>query len=167
MCLRRNFRRRRQLVVAERAAGADVAADAALAWLARGRCATVSGMVAAGHERDGMADGADRVVPAALLRDVVRYFRPLRVVLFGSSGRGEAGTDSDLDLAVILPDDAPAALLHWRAVNEARRGHDLAVDIVPYRLSAFTTAAQHVGTLPWIIATEGRVIWAKAGTSPF
>ena len=124
-------------------------------------------MVAVGHEGEGMADGADRVVPAALLRDVVRYFRPLRVVLFGSSGRGEAQADSDLDLAVILPDDAPAALLHWRAANEARRGHHLAVDIVPYRLSAFTTAAQHVGTLPWIIATEGRVIWAKAGTSPF
>ena len=123
-------------------------------------------MVEVGHEGEGMAYCADRVVPAALLRDVVRYFRPLRVVLFGSGARGEAGTDSDLDLVVILPDNAPAALLHWRAANEARRGHHLAVDIVPYRLSPFTKAALHTGTLPWIIATEGRVIWAKAGTSP-
>jgi len=105
-------------------------------------------MVAVGHECYGMADGGGRVVPAALLRDVVRCFRPLRLVLFGSSGRGEAGADSDLDLAVILPDDAPAALLHWRAVNEARRGHDYVVDIVPFRLSAFTAAAQDVGRLP-------------------
>jgi len=113
-----------------------------------------------------MADGAGRVVPAALLRDVVRYFRPLRVVLFGSAARGEAGADSDLDLTVILSDDAPAALLHWQAANEARRGHHFAVDIVPYRLSPFTKAAQHTGTLPWIIATEGQVIWAKTDASP-
>ena len=119
-------------------------------------------MMAVGHERDIVADSADRVVPAALLRDVVRYFRPVRVVLFGSGGRGEAGADSDLDLAVILPDDAPAALLHWRAANEARRGHALAVDIVPFRLSTFAAAAQDVGSLPWIIATEGRVIWRSA-----
>lgn len=116
-------------------------------------------MVAVGHERDMTAEGADRAVPAALLRDVVRYFRPVRVVLFGSGVRNEAGADSDVDLAVILPDDAPAALLHWRAANEARRGHDLAVDIVPFRLSAFTAAAQEVGSLPWIIAQEGRVVW--------
>ena len=118
-------------------------------------------MMAVGHERDNMADSADRGVPAALLGDVVRYFRPVRVVLFGSGGRGEAGADSDLDLAVILPDDAPAAHLHWRAANEARRGHDVAVDIVPFRLSAFTAAAQDVGSLPWIIATEGWVIWER------
>jgi uncharacterized protein len=119
-------------------------------------------MMAVGHERDNRADSADRIVPPALLRDVVRYFRPVRVVLFGSGGRGEAGADSDLDLAVILPDDAAAALLHWRAANEARRGHALAVDILPFKLSLFTAAAQHVGSLPWIIATEGQVIWRSA-----
>lgn len=118
-------------------------------------------MVAVAHERDGIADGAERGVPAALLGDVVRYFRPVRVVLFGSGGRGAAGADSDVDLAVILPDDAPAALLHWRAVNEARRGHDCAVDIVPFRQSVFAAAAQDIGTLPWIIAREGRVIWER------
>ena len=118
-------------------------------------------MVTAEHERDGMAEGADRGVPAVLLGDVVRYFRPVRVVLFGSVGRGAAGADSDIDLAVILPDNAPAALLHWRAANEARRGHDGAVDIVPFRQSAFEAAAKDVGSLPWIIATEGRVIWEQ------
>jgi len=105
--------------------------------------------------------GDNGIVPMALLRDIVRHFRPVRVVLFGSGGRGEAGADSDLDLAVIVPDDAPAALLHWRAANEARRGHDRAVDIVPFRLSAFAAAAADVGSLPWIIARDGRVIWER------
>jgi len=94
------------------------------------------------------------------LRGNELFFQSVRVVLFGSGGRGEAGVDSDVDLAVILPDDAPAALLHWRAMNEARRGHTYAVDIVPFRLSVFAAAAQDVGSLPWIIAREGRVTWA-------
>jgi hypothetical protein len=69
--------------------------------------------------------------------------------------------DSDVDPAGIPHDDAPAALLHWRAVNEARRGHDFAVDTEPFRLSVFAAAAQDVGSLPWIIAREGRVTWER------
>lgn len=97
-------------------------------------------------------------VPAALLRDVVTYFRPLRVILYGSAARGERGPESDLDLAVVVPDDAPARLLHWRAANEARRGHALAVDVVVFRRSAFDAAVTKVGSLPWTIARDGRSI---------
>jgi predicted nucleotidyltransferase len=34
---------------------------------------------------------------------IVRRFAPVRVVLFGSHARGEAGPDSDVDLLVVLP----------------------------------------------------------------
>jgi predicted nucleotidyltransferase len=50
-------------------------------------------------------------VPAELLNAVVAYFRPLRVILFGSAARGDAGPDSDIDLLVLLDDDAPAEKL--------------------------------------------------------
>jgi uncharacterized protein len=109
----------------------------------------------------GVGWGGECEVPSALLRDVVAYFWPLEVILFGSAGRGEVGADSDFDIAVILPDDAPARLLHWRAANEARRGHAIAVDIVPFRRSAFMAAADEVGSLPWVIAQEGRVVWQR------
>jgi hypothetical protein len=36
-------------------------------------------------------------VPAELLDPVVAYFRPQRVILFGSTARREAGPDSDFD----------------------------------------------------------------------
>jgi uncharacterized protein len=91
----------------------------------------------------------------------VAHFRPLEVILFGSAGRDERGVDSDFDIAVILPDDAPARLLHWRAANEARRGHAVPVDIVPFRRSAFLATADEVGSLPWVIAREGRVVWQR------
>jgi uncharacterized protein len=109
----------------------------------------------------GVTGRGEGGLPSALLRDIVAHFRPLEVILFGSAGRGERGADSDFDIAVILPDDAPARLLHWRAVNEARRGHTIAVDIVPFRRSAFLAAADEVGSLPWVIARGGRFVWGR------
>ena len=61
------------------------------------------------------------VVPAELLNPVVAYFRPRRVILFGSRARGEAGPDSDIDLLVVVDDDTPAEKLTPEAGYEARR----------------------------------------------
>lgn len=48
-------------------------------------------------------------------------------------GRGESGPESDIDLLVILDDDAPADKQILRARQESRRGHDRPVDVVPVR----------------------------------
>lgn len=46
--------------------------------------------------------------PDSILNDLVarilRVVDPVRIVLFGSSARGEAGPHSDLDVLVIVPD---------------------------------------------------------------
>jgi len=44
----------------------------------------------------------DRAIHA-MVRRIVRQFRPERVILFGSHARGEAGPDSDVDLLVVMP----------------------------------------------------------------
>ena len=41
------------------------------------------------------------------VRRMVEYFRPERIYLFGSTARGEARPDSDLDFLVVVPDDQP------------------------------------------------------------
>ena len=52
-------------------------------------------------------------------------------VKFGSTARGEAGPDSDIDLLVVFDDDAPLESLSARAAYEARAGYHGPVDIIP------------------------------------
>jgi HEPN domain-containing protein len=58
-------------------------------------------------------------IPRTLLGPVVDYFKPQRVILFGSRARDEANRDSDIDLLVIVDDDTPPEKLTWKA--DARR----------------------------------------------
>jgi predicted nucleotidyltransferase len=39
-----------------------------------------------------------------MVERIVRQFRPVRIILFGSRARGEAGPWSDVDLLVVLPE---------------------------------------------------------------
>lgn len=104
-------------------------------------------------------------VPDELLRSVVAYFNPRRVILFGSAARGETHAESDLDLLVVLDDDVPPELLHWRAMSEARRGYSGAVDLLTCRESTFRDRVDIVGSLPWIADTEGIVVYERAEAS--
>jgi len=51
---------------------------------------------------------ADDPVLREVVRRLVEVYHPLRIYLFGSTARGEAGPDSDYDICVIVPDQAPA-----------------------------------------------------------
>ena len=61
-----------------------------------------------------LGTGADCVMQAQLskqeaieeiTRRLVEFYRPVRIYLFGSEARGDAGPDSDLDFLVVVPDD--------------------------------------------------------------
>ncbi|HLZ73260.1 MAG TPA: DUF4209 domain-containing protein [Dehalococcoidia bacterium] len=61
---------------------------------------------------------------------IVHDFHPLRVILFGSHARGEAGPDSDVDLLIVLPsaDDRRGAAIEIRkALAGVRVPHDIIV----------------------------------------
>ena len=101
------------------------------------------------------------LVPPELLDGVVAYFCPRRVVLFGSRARGDAGADSDIDLLVILDDDAPAEKLTLRAGWESRRGYDRAVDVVPVRDSVYRRRARIAGTLAYEAEIDGIAVYER------
>jgi HEPN domain-containing protein len=101
-------------------------------------------------------------VPPELLDPVVAYFNPRRVILFGSQARGEAGEDSDIDLLVVLDDDAPAEKVTLRAGAEARRGYRGSADVIPVREERFRRMCGIPGTLPRAAVLDGITVYEKA-----
>lgn len=100
-------------------------------------------------------------VPDELLRRVVARLNPRRVVVFGSRARGGAGEDSDIDLLVVLDDDAPKEVLSWQALWEARRGYHGSVDLIPCRESVLRERAKAIGSFARTILEEGTVVYER------
>lgn len=105
-------------------------------------------------------------VPAAgnpilteLVRRLVEAYRPERIYLFGSMARGDAGTDSDYDLMVIIPDDAPPEMQRSRLAYRALRGSRTAADVVVWPKSSFERRARVPASLPATVAREGALIY--------
>src|ERR1700756_5516811 len=85
-------------------------------------------------------------VPRDLLDPVVEYFKPQRVILFGSRARGQATRDSDIDLLVIVDDAPRAGKLPWRTGYEPHRSRR-AADVFPMRAETFERERAIANTL--------------------
>src|SRR5258705_9447732 len=103
-------------------------------------------------------------VPRALLDPVVEYFRPQRVILFGSRARGEATRDSDIDLLVVVEDDTPAKKLKWQDGFGAYRSKCDA-DIFPMRSEDFERDRAIVNTLAAEADADGIVVYGSPNGS--
>ena len=104
-------------------------------------------------ERDG---GVGEIV-----RRLVRAYQPERVYLFGSSARGDAGADSDLDIMVVVNDNAPPELQRSRRAYEVLRGTGVAADILVWPRSAFDARLVLKSSLPSTIVREGKLLYAN------
>lgn len=100
-------------------------------------------------------------VPNDLLQSIIAYFSPRQVILFGSQARGEAGPDSDIDLVVLLDDDAPGEHFSATAACEAREVYRRACDIVTWRISDFYNRARIIGSLPYTVLHEGHIVYGE------
>jgi uncharacterized protein len=101
------------------------------------------------------------LVPADLLQSVVAHFRPQRVIVFGSVARGTVGPDSDIDLLVVLDDDAPSEMRSARSVYESRKDYHRAVDIMPCRASVLIARAKAKGSFADIVLREGITVYER------
>jgi len=101
-----------------------------------------------------------QTVPRDLLGPVVEYFKPQRVILFGSRARGEATRDSDIDLLVIVDDDTPADKLSWKAGHEAH-GSKHAADVFPMRAETFERDRGIANTLAAEADADGIVVYGS------
>ena len=101
----------------------------------------------------------DRAIQA-MVRRIVRQFRPERVILFGSHARGDAGPDSDVDLLVVMPFEGQK---HKKQVQIRVALHDIRVpkDIIVTTPEDFEWRKEIPGTIEYPAVREGRVLYAR------
>ena len=111
--------------------------------------------------RNNTLDNAAQV-PEPLLKQVVSVFEPRRIILFGSRARGEARTDSDIDLVVVLDDDAPLERFSSKRRYEAHRGFPSPVDIIPCLEGVLRERGRAIGSFAPTVLTEGVIVYERS-----
>jgi uncharacterized protein len=94
---------------------------------------------------------------------IVREFRPVKVILFGSQARGDAGTESDVDLLVVMPDSWGGARKRAAAVGIMGALRDLPIskDIVITTPEEIARRGRLVGTVLQLALAEGTVLYEQ------
>jgi len=96
---------------------------------------------------------------AEAVRRLVAAYKPERIYLFGSKARGDDGPDSDYDLLIIVPDDAPPEHGRSRLAYQVLRGTGTPADVLVWVRSNFERRLHVAASLPATIAREGRLIY--------
>lgn len=97
---------------------------------------------------------------AEIVRRLIAAYRPERVYLFGSQARGDAGPDSDYDLLIVVPDDAPAERRDSKLAYEVLWGVEGGADVIVWEKSRFERRSRVVCSLPATVLREGRLLYA-------
>jgi predicted nucleotidyltransferase len=100
---------------------------------------------------------ADDPVIEEIVRRLREVYQPLKIYLFGSVARGDAGPDSDYDFCVVVPDGErrdprPGLRALW--------GLGVAKDLVIWPLSEFESRLHLRASLPATVVDEGKLIYA-------
>lgn len=95
-----------------------------------------------------------------VLRRLIEAYAPEKVYLFGSAARGDAGPDSDYDLLLIVPDEAPPERKRSRLAYERLWGTGVAVDVLVWTRSSFERRLHLPASLPATVLREGKLLHA-------
>jgi predicted nucleotidyltransferase len=97
---------------------------------------------------------------AEVVRRLIQAYQPERIYLFGSMARGDAGSDSDYDLLVVVPDDAQPHRRASRLAYEVLWGVGAAADVIVWSRSAFDRRTRVPSSLPATVLREGKLLHA-------
>ena len=106
------------------------------------------------------ADMEQDAALAEVVRRLVAAYEPLRIYLFGPKARGDDGPDSDYDLLVVVPDDAPPERRRSRLAYERLWGTGTAADVLVWTVGAFESRLHLNASLPTTVVDEGKLLYA-------
>jgi len=96
------------------------------------------------------------------VKTAIEVAEPLRVILFGSWARGEAKWDSDLDMAVVMPDAAEARLAEVRrALRHKLEAVPMTIDLVMATEETANRFRSEINSIYYRILTEGKVAYEQ------
>jgi excisionase family DNA binding protein len=91
---------------------------------------------------------------------LVDALHPARIYLFGSRARGNAGSDSDYDIVVLVERPAEPRYRLSQVGYRALRGVPAAVDVVVWDRGTFDARLHLEASFPATVVREGRVLHA-------
>lgn len=95
-----------------------------------------------------------------IVRRLVEVYSPVRIYLFGSKARGDAGPDSDYDLLVVVRDDAPPRLRSSTVGHAALGAVGASKDVLVCTDTYFQSRQHLKASLPATVAREGKLLYA-------
>ena len=92
---------------------------------------------------------------ARLVAVIVDRMDPEEIWLFGSRARGDARTDSDYDLFVVVPDDTPGEKIGLANTSKLAGEAPVSADVLAFRRHVFAAERDLIGTMNYAVAHEG------------
>jgi predicted nucleotidyltransferase len=97
---------------------------------------------------------------AEIVRRLVKSLSPQRIYLFGSKARGDATTDSDYDLMVIVSNPKEPGYRLAQLGHSAIWDIGSAADILVWSTDAFNRRLHLKASLPATVMREGKLLYA-------
>jgi hypothetical protein len=95
------------------------------------------------------------------IQGIVALVHPEAVLLFGSRARDDSGDDSDWDLFVVLPDDAPPGIARPSALRRAAAPSKLPIHAVACRRGVYEAKRNDPNSLSHDVARDGVVLYQR------
>ncbi len=93
-----------------------------------------------------------------IVQQIIQKYRPLKIILFGSAGRGDYNKVNDLDFLIIKDDVPPYGLARMRELDELIE-RNIAADMLVYRSDEFEDRIKLGDPFIETIVKEGRVLY--------
>jgi predicted nucleotidyltransferase len=99
-------------------------------------------------------------VLATIVARLIDKLKPERIYLFGSRARGDAGSDSDYDLLVVLSHTTEPGYRLAQKAHAVLGDMGTAADILVWSREAFDSRLHLKASLPSTVIREGNLLYA-------